>query len=413
MPLEETGKAIGQVTSFLRSQLEAIVRTLPGGGDLSVTVGRPSSSQTTGESNPRLNLYVYEISFDGNLKNTALDMENHTPIWLVLKYILTAFDTPGGTDSPEALEYLGAGIKVLQDLNFLQPTLNSPEYKALFDNPEPLKITFDEASADLLSKIMQGSEDKYLFSVAFQVRPVMIASGKPPSYPLLVGIDYTESPPETIGEEGIGIDVFSALDPVVTGVSPRRFEVEEEVTIYGRNLAQSGLDVELGSGRLKVLSQKEDHIRCLVNGNIGLGDVISAGNHALRVVKILPGGKRRSSNVVGTQLLPCVESAGVSGLSNVQYNSELVAQATIEISGRLLGTENDDIIIALLKNQKAVKIFESKDSAITVPSSLPHQSALSLNVIDTDMVPPDEYSIIVRINGQMAKARPKVNLVAE
>jgi hypothetical protein len=45
---------------------------------------------------------------------------------------------------------------------------------ALQDNPEPLKLSFDETTAELISKIMAGTDERYRLSMAFQVRPVMI-----------------------------------------------------------------------------------------------------------------------------------------------------------------------------------------------------------------------------------------------
>ena len=36
--------------------------------------------------------------------------------------------------------------------------------------PEPLKLSFDGAGVDLLSKVMQGTDERYRLSMAFQVR---------------------------------------------------------------------------------------------------------------------------------------------------------------------------------------------------------------------------------------------------
>ena len=51
---------------------------------------------------------------------------------------------------------------------------------ALENNPEPLKLSFEESGADLLSKIMQGGDERYRLSTAFQMRPVMIVPGSEP-----------------------------------------------------------------------------------------------------------------------------------------------------------------------------------------------------------------------------------------
>ena len=141
-----------------------------------------------------LNIFLYEIQYDANLKNTPLDEGQKPPLWLVLKYLLTAY-SEGESDSDTAYDYLGLGMQALQELSFLP--LNSSTVRNLGDNPGVLKITFDEIPPDLLSKLMQGGDDeKYRLSVGFQVRPVMIAPDLPSSYSYLVGVDNTKTPAE-------------------------------------------------------------------------------------------------------------------------------------------------------------------------------------------------------------------------
>ena len=84
-------------------------------------------------------------------------------------------------------------MSALHELSFLRlDPLVAPDVRlALENNPEPLKLTFDESSAELLSKIMQGTDERYRLSVAFQVRPVMIVPGSRRASSLLVGVDYT------------------------------------------------------------------------------------------------------------------------------------------------------------------------------------------------------------------------------
>ena len=94
----------------------------------------------------------------------------------MLKYLLTAFDGDENSDSAIAHELIGRGIAALHELNFLAlDALVATDVRlALENNPEPLKLTFDETTADLLSKIMQGTDERYRLSIAFQMRPVMI-----------------------------------------------------------------------------------------------------------------------------------------------------------------------------------------------------------------------------------------------
>jgi hypothetical protein len=409
MPGFKTGKAIGRVTELIRLHLETILQDATGIDTLEVSVGRPEppeagTTSSTDSNPPRLNIYLYEIQFDGHMKNVSLEDERQAPLWLVLKYLLTAYDTSLGTDSCEAHDYLGEAIKVLQDLNYWWPT---SEFSALLDNPEPLKITFDEASADLISKIMQGTDDKYLFSAAFQVRPVMISSGEPPSYSLLVGVDYSQTMSELPGEEGVHIDVFTAVELFLTGILPARFEADERIAILGKNLDLSGLEVELNSVRLKVLSQKVNRLQCMIDDSIALANIISAGSHPLRVVQKLPENRRRSSNIMGVFLRPRVDNVEIT-----LHSSGPNVVADIVIDGRLLGTENDDIIVTLYDGENVVKMFEFYESSgLTITGSF--QEQLTLNIAESDKISRGEYYIIVRVNGQQAKNSPKVKLVQE
>src|SRR4051794_39232893 len=136
MALVDSGKAIGAVTRALAQRLNAKT-------GVNVEVGRPERGSG---SSQQLNLFLYETLFDANLKNTSLDEGQQPPLWLVLKYMLTAFDTFGESDTEEALDLLGEGARALQESNFLNFAGLDPDIiVALADNPEDLKITFDEA----------------------------------------------------------------------------------------------------------------------------------------------------------------------------------------------------------------------------------------------------------------------------
>jgi hypothetical protein len=160
-------KVIGYVSDLLKDKLSHMA-------DIPVTVGHPSSPKK-GKKDKRLNLFLYAIEFDHTIKN--VDLEQDLSLCLILKYILTAFDETDRSDSVEAHEYLGKGIRSLQQMNFLsfgEPAQNTGSNSPDDETPEALKITFDESSPDLISKLTRGIEDKYHPSIAFQVRPVMI-----------------------------------------------------------------------------------------------------------------------------------------------------------------------------------------------------------------------------------------------
>ncbi|ASC73016.1 hypothetical protein XM38_039780 [Halomicronema hongdechloris C2206] len=115
MAFVETGNAIGAVTQLLREHL--LPPTVP---EADITVGRPEAAATSSQ-NPKLNLFLYEIQFDPSLRNHALDKGQPFPLWLVLKYLLTAFDTSGDSDSISAHGLLGEGMRALQELGLSPP----------------------------------------------------------------------------------------------------------------------------------------------------------------------------------------------------------------------------------------------------------------------------------------------------
>ena len=149
---------------------------------------------------------------------------------------------------------LGEGMRALQELAFL-PLIGSASplntRAALQDNPEALKITLEQTSSDLLSRIMQGTDEKYRCSFVISLGPVMIMPRQPGSYSLLVGIDYTAVQPENrvIGDAGIQIPVLPSMGPSLSSISPSRIEpladpalpaaVNPAVNITGQNLGLS------------------------------------------------------------------------------------------------------------------------------------------------------------------------------
>ncbi len=404
MALADTGRAIGAIT-------DAISHRLNDRTGLPVTVGRPEPEASS--SGKRLNLFLYEAQFDASLKNISLDEGQRPPLWLVLKYLMTAFDDIKGSDSIQAYEYLGQGIRALQELSVLPlvPGLPASILGPLSDNPEDIKITFDDAPADLLSKVMQGSDEKYRFSVSFQVRPVMIAPAETPSYSLLVGVDYTTAPPTEIGEKGVKIPVIPSMGSTITEVLPASFELGSIVTLQGTDLHLADLSVNLEMVELPVTLQQPDRLQFVIREDIATGAVVSAGNLAISVAQTLPGGRRRSSNLLVANLLPTVSSAAVFGaVQHVAAAPPPVGWsfATIDIAGKLLGRDDsDEIYLALYRDGSIVKLFDA--STNTSPAGAP-QTQRRFAMQKADAVPPGLYRVLYRVNGQQARQALVIDL---
>lgn len=409
MALGDTGRAIGAVTRMLHDHLVAH----SGVTASDVTIGKPEPPAGA-PATSRLNLFLYEVYFDPSMRNISLDTGQPPPLWLGLKYLVTAFDEAGDSDSPEAHDFLGEGLRALQEFAFLPLTgLPANVVTALNDNPEPLKLTFDESSSDLLSKLMQGSDEKYRFSVAFEVRPVLIAQGEAPSYSLLVGVNY-DAGGAILGEEGIHIPVIPSMGPTIREVSPAQFEAGETVTIRGDDLHLSGLSVHLGPVELGITAQQPDRLQCLVDGNIPGGAVISAGDHTVSVGQMLPTGRRRFSNLLVGGLMPVLTTVAPVAVNHVDpLDPASNVFGELDLTGALLGTDSDDAFVALYRDGSVVRMF---DTFVAIPPPPPPppivpQTLRRLQIPEASAVPPGQYLVILRVNGRQAKRSPSVNLV--
>ncbi len=393
MPLAATTRAIGAVTEALRLRLGT--RT-----NVNVLVGRPE--QNTGGQR-HLNLFLYEILYDPHLKNYPLDEGQKPPLWLVLKYLITPFGNDGESDSTQAHEDLGSALRALYEDDLLRlDGLTSSIVEALENNPEQLHVTFDESSTELLSKLMQGADERLRLSIAFQVRPVMIATVEPPDYSLLVGVDYTQTP-TALTEKYVGLDVIPSLGAFIAEIEPKGFELGETVTLRGTDLHLSGLSVRLGTVELPVTMQRPDELQFVVDGDLIDGAGLSAGSHPVSVVQTLPTGKQRSSNMVIGNLVPTLTAASVvtpipAGLF-----------AAIDLTGVLLGNAADDAVLALYQGGRVVEMFD----VLTSPTS--DQTARRLEIPEDtvppiETPPPGEYLVILRVNSQQAPRSPRVIL---
>jgi len=404
MSLADTSKAIGAVTEALKARLDARTGT-------SVSVGRLDQSSGTSE---HLNLFLYEIAFDPHLKNTPLNEGEKPPVWLVLKYLLTAFESTEVSDSSKAHEILGSAIRAIHQDDLLKlEGLAATSIKPLSNNPSDLHVTFDESPSELVAKLTQGTDETPRLSIAFQVRPVMIASGEPGNYSLLVGVDYTK-PPVSLSPRPVGLDVIPSMGSFISEISPTGFEVDEVVTIRGSDLHLANLSVLLGAVELPVTMQQPDELRFTVDSAIIGASGISAGSHPITVVQTLPGtGKRRKSNTVVGNLVPTLASAvipalGLTLVPGIPPDIPEKAYAIINLSGKLLGNKDDDVILAVYSEAKVHKVF---DVFSVLPNPQPPlQPDQQLVMQLKDAVPTGDYNIILLVNGQQAPQSPIVPL---
>jgi len=387
----DSQRAIGAVTRLLSDHLSR--------RGFNATVGKPEDAADSDTNASKLNLFLYEVVFDGAMRNVALEEGRPPPVWMVLKYLLTAFDEGELSDSADAHELLGRGIMALNDLNFLRldaATTNDVRL-ALELNPEPLKVTFEDSSSDLLSKLMQGSEDSYRLSAALQVRPVLLMPEEPEPATQLVGIDYSQSPAAEIGSDGVQLEAIPSLGARIDRIEPAVFEPGDTITVYGSDLNLSGLEAVLGAQTLRITTQRADQISVEVEGTptdggalgpIAAGNSISAGEHGLKVQQVLGNGRLRSSNLLTAALRPIVNGAALAG-------------ADISLTGTLLGGTDDDVVLTLMAEDAPPQSFES---VVTAPDQQ------SLTVSGAGSVDPGRYIALLRVNGVQARVSPTITV---
>ena len=384
----DTHRAIGAVTSLLQDHLNRRA--------FNVTVGKPEDAADN-DSTAKLNLFLYETSFDASMRNVSYEEGRPPPVWMVLRYLLTAFDDGELSDSAAAHELLGRGIMALNDLNYLRldAAVALSVRQALEWNTEPLKITFEDSAPDLLSKLMQGSDESYRVSAALQVRPILMLPEEPDPSSLLVGVDYTQSPPVEVGLEGVQVSALPSLGPVLERIEPTAFEPGESGTVYGTDLHLSGLEAVLGGQVLRITSQQPDRLTVEFEGTptdggpqgpVAAGASLSAGEHGLSVQQALPSGRRRASNLLAAALRPVVSGAVMAG-------------ANLQLTGLLLGGADDDVVLTLLSDGVPVQSFEAVTTAA---------DQQSLTVTNVAAAGSGTYLALLRVNGQQARISPLV-----
>lgn len=384
MSLAASSEAIGAVSELLKVQLAAKT------GISAVAVGRPedASKAASAGGGGSFNLFLYRIAMDSNLRNRPLDAGQVPPVWLVLHYLLTAFDGQE-SDSINAHKLLSRGLSALNGLSSIRPDAT---LTALTSSPDPLRLSFDEADVELLSKIMQGSDEKYRVSAAFQVRPVMVAAtDAPPAYALPVKTIGLPLPPPQNYE---GVSVLPSLGAQLSAIEPERFSAGQAFVLRGTDLA--GYDqIFVGANGYPASTTADGAL----SATIPLADTISAGSYPVCVARTLPGAHLQSSNAMAGHLLPLLVSVNLAGPLTPVLGK---LSGSFVVQGSQFGGPNGAIYVALFLNGKARLLLEPQPGGSA--------TTLTFTVSDAQALPPDsQYRVILRVNGEQALNSPPVN----
>jgi hypothetical protein len=186
--------AIAGVSSTLRTLL--LDRMAP--AKPVVTIAPPDVS-IPGSTGQRVNLYLYQISENGNLKNQEIPGEGHPgrfgrpPLSLNLYYLVTCY---GGSESSDhgdldAQQVLGDAMRVLYDYAIITPdlvitkkgigTMGTPILDPSLRNEfEQIKVVLQPTSLDELTNLWTHfSEVNFRRSVTYEVSVVQIESQLP------------------------------------------------------------------------------------------------------------------------------------------------------------------------------------------------------------------------------------------
>jgi len=271
------------------------------------------------------------------------------------------------------------------------------------DNPEPLKITFDKAPVDIISKILGTVNEKYQCSVCFQIRPVMITLDALPSYSLLEGVDYATG--QSIVDKRVMSNVEILDIPVIEEISTSTVEFEstpKNIFILGSSLDKPNLRIKLGP---KIFTITASYPRSYNRLEWCICDTdMSAGSYPISIeeMKTKNGDERiRSvSNVKIVHLIPSLEE-------QVDINAN-----EIILSGKLLGNKEDAVIVAFCEKGKdgtkgeivhVYNSFENEDYSA-------NQKTLKIRRSNLPSGFSGEYRLILRVNNQQAKKSPEVDI---
>lgn len=249
-------RAIAGVSStigrLLRDRMESLVP---------VTIAPPDVA-VVGVSGKRLNLYLYQVTENGHLRNQEIPGQGHPsayghpPLSLDLHYFLTAHGTTETAPDAdvEAQQVLGDAMRVLHDLPIVSDelkitksavgTVGDPILDPSLQNQfEKVKITLEPMTLEELSKIWTAlPQTNFRRSVAYQVSVVQIESERLRRVPRSV---KTRRIHISVVKRPEIVDVFRTPGPNETK-GDRRLAIGQELTIEGLNFLASRTWVRLG-----------------------------------------------------------------------------------------------------------------------------------------------------------------------
>ncbi|MGB5620379.1 MAG: DUF4255 domain-containing protein [Desulfobacterales bacterium] len=389
-------QAIGAVSTTLQRLLKDRMELPSGVSSVQITLSTPGPDQGNGQTveEPRINLFLYQVSENAALKNQEIPGQGHPgsfghpPLSLDLHYLLTAY---GATSEPEvdilnetlAHYLLGSAMRVLHDHPVITEqltTIRPPSgvtilEQSLHDAFEQVKLCLDPVNLETLSDVWSALTLPYRLSAAYSVSVVQIESQQARIYPKPVG-----APPD--GGPQLTVVTFSA--PFIDRVRIRRQESPHEATtvpyarigdtlaLLGSNFGGDGTRVQIGPLSL---------VPTVIDGQgidvaIVDDDTLQPGAQSVNVVRdILVGDPPEPrpgfrSNQAVFMLVPRVDTAALTG-------------GVVTIIGARLFQENMDCQTII------------GNAVIPTPYTSATPTSISLPLPE---LAPGTYSVRVRVN---------------
>lgn len=316
-------RAIAGVSSTIRNLLRDRMEQ-----PVDVTIAPPDVT-VDGMSGRRVNLYLYQVTENGFLKNQEIPGQGHPadygrpPLSLDLQYLVTTFgSSDNGVDSDlEAQQILGDTMRVFHEFPIITEALHQGDNPAnplildpsLVGEFERVKITLRPTSLEELSDLWTAlPQANFRRSVAYSISVVQIESRRPRRTVLPVRERRVYAFP--LRSPQINEVV---RDPPFVGVLGAIAEVGDTILILGQNLAGEGTRVQLGDTSILVPAPQDTRIVITVPATL------PAGLHSVQVIHDLlllaePGQplvphRGFESNVVPLLVIPRFVSALPAG----------------------------------------------------------------------------------------------------
>ena len=373
---------IAAITETLKSQVQAWVNATQNG--VSVTTTRPDNPG--GNPDPRINIFLYEVTPNAAMRNNDLpmysgrgDLSARPTVYLDLHYLFTFY----GDDTQQLPQLLlGRVVSALHAQPLLDPDVVHEAAAValapmLQDAPlkladEPLKVTPIHFSLEDMSKLWSFLlHSEYHISAAYNVSVAALEAPGKPLTPFPVRRLVLRSLPHT--------------GPHLTGLNPRRAQTGATVTLQGANFVR---------GRTRVLLGDIDRELQVVDSHTARFSIppdVPAGLTPLRVLLLDPAGA-----VVGEsepQSLLLVPRIRASGTITAPAGGSL----ELELEPPLYPRQR----VALILDQQTLD-QQPRPTAASSPPSADHPQSRIAFTLPADLAP-GRYPVRVRIDGVLSE----------